>query len=65
MFSVWAATQVSTVGGVGAVRLGRPADVVAEPVGLLCDSEVVGVHAGTPVAEVDAEPHPHAAHSPY
>ena len=60
MCSVWAATQESTVGGVGAVRLGRPAHRVAEPVGLLGDGEVVRVHPRAPVAEVDAEPHPAA-----
>ncbi|GAA3307570.1 hypothetical protein GCM10020295_66880 [Streptomyces cinereospinus] len=44
-------------GGVGAVRLGGPADGVPEAVGLLGHGEVVRVHPGTPVAEVDPELH--------
>ena len=56
--SVCAATQASTVGGVGAVGLRGPDDAVAEPVGLLGQGEVVGVVAGAPVAEVQSESHP-------
>jgi hypothetical protein len=43
--------------GVGAVRLGDPRDGEAQVVGLLREREVVGVVAGTPVAEVEAELH--------
>ncbi|MGX1121621.1 hypothetical protein RKD37_006984 [Streptomyces ambofaciens] len=44
-------------GRVGAVGLGGPAHGVSEPVGLLGDGQVVRVHSGTPVAEVDPELH--------
>jgi hypothetical protein len=54
---VCAATKASTVAGVGAVRLGDPRDGEAQVVGLLREREVVGVVAGTPVAEVEAELH--------
>ncbi len=42
---------------VRAVRLRRPGDGVAEPVGLLREGDVVGVVAGAPVAEVQPEFH--------
>ena len=45
-------------GGVGTVGLGRPDRVIAEPLGLLDDGQVVGRrHAGNQVAEVHAELH--------
>jgi hypothetical protein len=44
-------------GRVGAVGLGGPAHRVAESVGLLRHGEIVAVHSGTPVAEVDPELH--------
>lgn len=44
-------------GRVRPVGLGGPADGVSEPVGLLRHGQIVRVHSGTPVAEVDPELH--------
>ena len=52
------ASQPSTRGGVGAVGLGGPHRVIAEPLGLLDDLELVlRAEAEAPVADVHAELH--------
>src|ERR1700747_2650000 len=58
ILDVCPASPASTGGGVGAVGLGRPDGVVAQPLGLLDDVQLVlRAEAQTPVSDVHAELH--------